>query len=133
MRIGLASVIVHDYDEAIDFFVRAVGFELVEDTPATTNDGRQKRWVVVRPPNAETGVLLARADGPEQRAAIGEQFSGRVGLFLDVDDAGTFDSVYERMSAAGVEFVSPPRQEPYGRVAVWRDISGNRWDLRGPA
>lgn len=124
------SVIVRDYDEAIDFFVRAVGFELVEDTPATTNDGRPKRWVVVRPPNAEAGLLLARADGCEQQAAIGGQFFGRVGLFLDVVGADAFDSAYERMSAAGVEFVSSARVEPYGRVAVWRDVSGNLWDLR---
>ncbi|GAA1202345.1 Catechol 2,3-dioxygenase [Prauserella alba] len=127
------SLIVRDYDEAIDFFVRAVGFELVEDSPATTNDGRPKRWVVVRPPNAESGILLARADGAEQRAAVGEQFAGRVGLFLDVDDADTFDATYARMRAAGVEFVSPPRAEPYGRVAVWWDVAGNRWDLRGPS
>ncbi|WP_253853634.1 VOC family protein [Prauserella alba] len=133
MRLGLVSLIVRDYDEAIDFFVRAVGFELVEDSPATTNDGRPKRWVVVRPPNAESGILLARADGAEQRAAVGEQFAGRVGLFLDVDDADTFDATYARMRAAGVEFVSPPRAEPYGRVAVWWDVAGNRWDLRGPS
>lgn len=126
------SLIVDDYDEAIDFFVRAVGFDLVEDSPATTNDGRPKRWVVVRPPHAETGILLARADGTEQRAAVGEQFAGRVGLFLDVDDAEAFDAAYERMRAAGVEFVRPPRTEPYGRVAVWRDVSGNLWDLRSP-
>ncbi|KMS77839.1 VOC family protein [Prauserella rugosa] len=133
MRLGLVSVLVDDYDEAIDFFVRAVGFELVEDAPAATNDGRPKRWVVVRPPQATTGILLARADGAHQRAGVGEQFAGRVGLFLDTADAEEFDRTYRRMREAGVEFLTAPRTEPYGRVAVWRDLAGNRWDLRGPA
>jgi catechol 2,3-dioxygenase-like lactoylglutathione lyase family enzyme len=124
------AVVVDDYDEAIEFFVGALGFELAEDSPATTNDGRSKRWVVVRPPGAETGLLLARADGSEQAAAVGRQFAGRVGLFLRVED---FGAAYERMRAAGVEFVSEPRDEPYGRVAVFADVAGNRWDLLGPA
>jgi catechol 2,3-dioxygenase-like lactoylglutathione lyase family enzyme len=131
MHLELVSVIVEDYDEAIDFFVRRLGFELVEDSPATTtHGGRPKRWVVVRPPGAATGLLLARADGDGQRAAVGAQFAGRVGLFLRVDD---FDAAYERMTAAGVEFLSAPRVEPYGRVAVFADVAGNRWDLLGPA
>ena len=131
MHLELVSVIVENYDEAIDFFVRRLGFELVEDSPATTtHGGRPKRWVVVRPPGAATGLLLARADGDGQRAAVGAQFAGRVGLFLRVDD---FDAAYERMTAAGVEFLSPPRVEPYGRVAVFADVAGNRWDLLGPA
>jgi catechol 2,3-dioxygenase-like lactoylglutathione lyase family enzyme len=130
MHLERAAVIVDDYDEAIEFFVEALGFELVEDEPAQTTDGRPKRWVMVRPPGAQTGLLLAKADGPEQREAIGEQYAGRVGLFLRVDD---FDAQHERMTAAGVEFVSEPRDEPYGRVAVFRDIAGNRWDLLGPA
>jgi catechol 2,3-dioxygenase-like lactoylglutathione lyase family enzyme len=131
MHLELVSVIVEDYDEAIDFFVRRLGFELVEDSPATTtHGGRPKRWVVVRPPGEGTGLLLARADGDEQRAAVGAQFAGRVGLFLRVDD---FDAAYERMTAAGVEFLSGPRVEPYGRVAVFADVAGNRWDLLGPA
>ena len=129
MHLEHVAVIVEDYDAAIDFFVGRLGFELVEDSPATTNDGRPKRWVVVRPPGAATGVLLARADGDEQRDAIGRQFAGRVGLFLRVDD---FDEAYERMAAAGVEFLSAPRTEPYGKVAVFADIAGNRWDLLGP-
>jgi catechol 2,3-dioxygenase-like lactoylglutathione lyase family enzyme len=124
------ALIVDDYDRAIDFFVRVLGFELVEDSPALTNDGRPKRWVVVRPPGAQTGILLARADGEEQAAAVGRQFAGRVGLFLRVQD---FDAVYERMRAAGVRFVSEPRDEPFGRVAVFLDLEGNRWDLLGPA
>jgi len=130
MHLERVSVIVDDYDEAIAFFVDALGFELVEDEPALTNDGRPKRWVMVRPPGARTGVLLAQADGEHQRTAVGEQFAGRVGLFLRVDD---FDAQIERMRAAGVEFVSEPRAEPYGRVVVFRDIAGNRWDLLGPA
>jgi catechol 2,3-dioxygenase-like lactoylglutathione lyase family enzyme len=130
MHLERAAVIVDDYDEAIEFFVEALGFELVDDEPAQTTDGRPKRWVMVRPPGAQTGLLLARADGPAQREAIGEQYAGRVGLFLRVDD---FDAQHERMTAAGVEFVSEPRDEPYGRVAVFRDVAGNRWDLLGPA
>jgi catechol 2,3-dioxygenase-like lactoylglutathione lyase family enzyme len=130
MHLERAAVIVDDYDEAIEFFVEALGFELIEDEPAQTTDGRPKRWVMVRPPGAQTGLLLAKADGPAQREAIGEQYAGRVGLFLRVDD---FDAQHERMTAAGVEFVSEPRDEPYGRVAVFRDVAGNRWDLLGPA
>ena len=131
MDLELVSLIVADYDRAIDFFVGALGFELVEDSPATTtNDGRPKRWVVVRPPGSVTGLLLAQADGEVQAAAVGQQFAGRVGLFLRVDD---FDAAVERMRAAGVEFVTEPRAEPYGRVVVFLDISGNRWDLLGPA
>lgn len=128
MHLERVALIVDDYDEAIAFFVDVLGFELAEDSPATTNDGRPKRWVVVRPPGSETGLLLARADGAEQRAAIGRQFAARVGLFLRVED---FDNHYERMRAAGVEFVSAPREEPYGRVAVFLDMAGNRWDLLG--
>ncbi|MBF6074901.1 VOC family protein [Nocardia beijingensis] len=129
MRIGLMTIVVAEYDAAIDFFVHALGFELVEDSAARTNDGRAKRWVVVRPPGAETGILLARADGETQAAVVGQQVAGRVGFFLQVDD---FQSAYDRMVSRGVEFVSAPRSEPYGRVAVFLDIAGNRWDLLGP-
>jgi catechol 2,3-dioxygenase-like lactoylglutathione lyase family enzyme len=122
------AVVVDDYDEAIDFFVGALHFELVEDSPALTDDGREKRWVVVRPPGAETGLLLARADGAGQRTVVGEQFAGRVGFFLRVDD---FDAHYERMVSRGVRFLSEPRQEPYGRVVVFLDVAGNKWDLLG--
>jgi catechol 2,3-dioxygenase-like lactoylglutathione lyase family enzyme len=122
----LTALIVEDYDAAIAFFVDALDFELVEDSPAQTNDGRPKRWVVVRPRGAQTGILLARADGEEQHAAVGNQFAGRVGFFLQVDD---FDAAHRRMSAAGVEFLAEPRTEPYGRVVVFRDIAGNKWDL----
>jgi catechol 2,3-dioxygenase-like lactoylglutathione lyase family enzyme len=129
MYLEQVALIVDDYDDAIRFFVDALGFELVEDSPALTNDGRPKRWVVVRPPGARTGLLLARADGERQAQAVGDQFAGRVGLFLRVDD---FDASYARMREAGVEFVGEPRQEPYGRVAVFVDVAGNRWDLLGP-
>lgn len=131
-HVELVTVIVDDYDEAIRFFVDVLGFELVEDTPASTNDGRPKRWVVVRPvgTGTGTGLLLARADGPIQQSAVGAQTAGRVGFFLRVDD---FADAYERLRAAGVAFTSPPRDESYGRVAVFVDIAGNKWDLLGPA
>jgi Glyoxalase/Bleomycin resistance protein/Dioxygenase superfamily len=108
----------------------ALDFDLVEDSPArTTVGGRPERWVVVRPPGTETGLLLTRAEGPEQEAAIGHQSAGRVGFFLDVDD---FTATHRQMLAAGVTFLGPPRAEPYGQVAVFVDVAGNRWDLRGP-
>lgn len=130
MHIENSALIVDDYDEAIEFFVDALGFELVEDTPATTNDGRPKRWVVVRPPGAQTGLLLARADGEQQARAVGEQFAGRVGLFLRVDD---FEGTRRRMLDHGVEFVTEPKEETYGWFAVFVDVAGNRWDLLGPS
>ena len=129
-NLHLVALIVDDYDAAIDFFVRVMQFELIEDVPSTTNDGRPKRWVVVRPVGGTTGILLALADGEHQRDAIGRQFAGRVGMFLRVGD---FDAAYARMTAAGVEFVRPPRTEAYGKVAVFVDVAGNRWDLLGPA
>jgi catechol 2,3-dioxygenase-like lactoylglutathione lyase family enzyme len=125
----LITIIVDAYDPAIAFFVDALGFDLIEDSPATTNDGRPKRWVVVRPPGGQTGILLAQADGDEQRAAIGRQMAGRVGFFLRTDD---FDAAHARMTAAGVRFLTAPRTEPYGRIAVFTDIAGNKWDLLGP-
>jgi len=128
-HLQLVTIIVDEYDPAIDFFVDVLGFELAQDVPSLTNDGRPKRWVVVRPPSAETGILLARADGERQEAAVGDQMAGRVGLFLRVDD---FEASYQRMLAAGVEFVGQPRDEDYGRIVVFRDIAGNRWDLLGP-
>lgn len=131
MHLENVSLIVEDYGVAIEFFVGKLGFDLVEDSPAlTTVGGRPKRWVVVRPPGARTGLLLARADGDEQSAAVGRQFAGRVGLFLRVDD---FQAAHERMRRSGVEFVSEPRREAYGEVAVFLDVAGNRWDLLGPA
>lgn len=128
VHIELMAIIVDDYDTAIEFFVGALGFELVEDAPSTTNDGRPKRWVVVRPPGATTGVLLAQADGPRQAERVGDQTAGRVGWFLRVDD---FDETHRRMVDRGVEFVTEPRLDVYGKVAVFLDVSGNRWDLLG--
>ncbi|MGW7516157.1 VOC family protein [Streptomyces sp. NPDC054796] len=122
-HLGLVTVVVRDYDEAIAFFRNAVGFELVEDTRIDED----KRWVVIAPPGArETAVLLARAVTGEQEARIGDQTGGRVGWFLNTD---AFDRDYQRMRAAGVVFEEAPRQEPYGTVAVFRDLYGNRWDL----
>ncbi len=129
MHIQQFTIIVDDYDEAIGFFTGVLGFELAEDSPSLTNDGRPKRWVVVRPPGAQTGILLARADGERQAAAVGNQMAGRVGFFLRVDD---FDAAVDRMTAAGVRFLTAPRSEPYGRVVVFADIAGNSWDLLGP-
>jgi catechol 2,3-dioxygenase-like lactoylglutathione lyase family enzyme len=129
VHIEHTALIVDSYDEAIRFFIDALGFELVEGSPSVTNDGRPKRWVVVRPPGARTGLLLAQADGEQQVDAIGQQYAGRVGLFLRVDD---FDASRQRMLDHGVEFVTEPRDEPYGSVAVFLDVAGNRWDLLGP-
>lgn len=129
MRVDLVAVVVDEYDSAIEFFVGALGFELVEDAPSLTNDGRPKRWVVVRPPGGQTGILLAQADGADQRAAVGNQAAGRVGFFLRTED---FAAQHKRMTEAGVRFLTEARDEPYGRVAVFLDIAGNKWDLLGP-
>jgi len=129
-NLELVTLIVRDYDPAIRFFIDVLQFELVEDTPSLTNDGRPKRWVVVRPPGAQTGILLVRGDGDQQVGMIGRQFAGRVGLFLRVSN---FEASYHQMIRAGVRFVSPPRDETYGKVAVFLDLEGNRWDLLGPA
>jgi catechol 2,3-dioxygenase-like lactoylglutathione lyase family enzyme len=128
VHLDLIALLVDDYDEAIAFFTGPLGFDLVEDSPSLTNDGRPKRWVEVRPPGARTGLLLARAD-EHQRHAIGAQAADRVGFFLRVDD---FAAAHARMTEAGVSFVTEPRDEPYGRIAVFLDVSGNRWDLLGP-
>ena len=125
----MVTIVVEEYDPAIAFFTEALGFELVDDSPSETDDGRPKRWVVVRPPGAETAVLLARADRPGQRGLTGRQTGHRVGFFLEVD---SFDTAHEHMLASGVEFLEEPRDEPYGRVAVFVDIAGNHWDLLGP-
>src|SRR6188472_4742302 len=114
MRIDLVALVVDDYDQAIEFFVDVLDFDLVEDSSALTNDGRPKRWVVVRPPGAQTGLLLARADGDTQRPIVGRQVVDRVGFFLRVGD---FEGTYRRITASGVELVAAPRDEIYGRVA----------------
>jgi catechol 2,3-dioxygenase-like lactoylglutathione lyase family enzyme len=129
-HLHLVALVVREYQPAIDFFVNVLEFELVEDVPSLTNDGRPKRWVVVRPTGGDTGILLARADGDHQASVVGEQFAGRVGFFLRVDD---FESMHARMVAAAVKFLTAPRVESYGQVAVFLDIEGNRWDLLGTA
>jgi len=129
-HLELVSLVVRNYDVAIDFFVNVLQFDLVEDSPSTTNDGRPKRWVVVRPRGGVTGILLAQADGDQQALIVGKQFAGRVGFFLRVDD---FNATYARMNGAGVTFVSAPRTEAYGQVVVFLDVEGNRWDLLGNA
>jgi len=130
MRLDLVTVVVEAYDPAVRFFVDVLGFELAEDSPSLTTDGRAKHWVVVRPPGGGTGLLLAQADGEHQQAVVGSQVAGRVGFFLQVED---FDAVHDRMVEAGVVFVRSPRVEAYGKVAVFLDVAGNRWDLLGPA
>ena len=127
--LGPVTLVVESYDPAIEFFVQKLGFELAEDSPSLTNDGRPKRWVVVVPPGGQTGLLLAQADGDDQAAVVGRKVAGRVGFFLRVDD---FDQTYDRMASVGVEFVNAPCTEPYGKYAVFLDIAGNRWDLIGP-
>ncbi len=129
MNIDLITLVVPDYDSAIEFFVDRLGFDLVEDAPAISDDGQPKRWVVVRPSGAQTGLLLAHADGDRQRNAIGNQTGGRVSVFLRVED---FDVTYESMRSKGVAFAEQPRTESYGRVVVFLDPWGNRWDLLGP-
>jgi predicted enzyme related to lactoylglutathione lyase len=119
-RLALFSLLIPDYDEALAFFDK-IGFECREDTDL----GNGKRWVRIAPPEGETEMLLARAVGERQQAAIGEQGGGRVWLFLETRD---FDCDYNRLQAAGVT-IEEPREEPYGRVAVWTDPWGNRWDL----
>jgi catechol 2,3-dioxygenase-like lactoylglutathione lyase family enzyme len=125
--LGLVSLVVRDYDEALEFFVGTLGFGLVEDTSVPEQD---KRWIVVSPPGAtESRLLLARASSPEQESRVGAQTGGRVFLFLYTDDCWRD---YERYKTSGVEFVRPPRQEPYGVVAVFKDLYGNMWDLLQP-
>lgn len=118
------SLLVRDYDEAIEFYVAILGFRLVEDSPRPEEG---KRWVVVAPPGSSgTSLLLARASGTDQLAAVGGQTGGRVFLFLQTDD---FWRDYERYRLAGVTFVRAPSEQPYGTVAVFQDLYGNLWDL----
>lgn len=126
MRLEAVALLVPDYDEGIAFFVDGLGFRLLSDE----DQGGGKRWVVVGPPGGGTPLLLARAVGFDQSAAVGRQAGGRVGFFLRTDD---FALSCARLTAAGAVFEEEPRREPYGTVAVWRDPWGNRWDLLGPA
>ena len=123
-RLAAVSILIPDYESGIRFYCDALGFTLSEDI-----DQGHKRWVTVTPPGGGAKIVLARADTDLQRAAIGQQGGGRVWLFLQTDD---FDRDYRRMQAAAVLFEEDPRDEPYGRVVVWRDPFGNRWDLTGP-
>ncbi len=125
MRLALVTLVVPDYDQALAFFVDGIGFHCIRDHDL----GAGKRWVVVAPPGGGAQLLLARADGEAQRAAVGRQAGGRVAFFLETED---FDADAARLTAAGAVFEEPPRAEPYGRVAVWRDPFGNRWDLIEP-
>jgi catechol 2,3-dioxygenase-like lactoylglutathione lyase family enzyme len=125
MRLSLTALLVRDYDEAIGFFVGKLGFVLTADT----DQGAGKRWVVVTPPGGDAGLLLARPVDPVQAARIGDQGGGRVMMFLETDD---FAGDHARMQAAGVRFLEAPRREPYGTVAVFEDLYGNRWDLIEP-
>ncbi|KEF54044.1 uncharacterized protein A1O9_09839 [Exophiala aquamarina CBS 119918] len=124
------SLVVRDYDEALEFFVTKLGFTLVEDKQEPN-----KRWVTIRPPGAPpeaTTILLARASNPEQSAVVGDQTGGRVFLFLETDN---FQRDYDRFTMNGVEWVRPPTKMDYGIVAVFKDLYGNQWDLieRTPA
>ena len=120
------ALLVRDYDEALEYFVGRLGFRVIEDTPLSPD----KRWVLVAPPGArEAALLLARAVGAQQEAAVGRQGGGRVFLFLHTDD---FARDHAAMRARGVRFIEAPREEPYGTVAVFEDLYGNRWDLLQP-
>jgi catechol 2,3-dioxygenase-like lactoylglutathione lyase family enzyme len=124
--VAAVTLVVADYDAAIAFYTGALGFQLVEDTPL----GDGKRWVLVAPPGGRGArLLLARADGDRQAARVGDQTGGRVFLFLETDD---FARDHAGFTAAGVRFLEAPRQEPYGKVAVFEDLYGNRWDLIEP-
>ena len=126
-HLSAVAVVVPDYDEAIAFYVGKLGFELIEDTRLSDS----KRWVLVAPPGSrETRLLLAKADGPEQKTRIGNQAGGRVFLFLHTDD---FQRDYAAMRDKGVRFLEPPRHESYGTVAVFVDPYGTKWDLIHPA
>ena len=124
MRLAMVSLVVRDYDEAIAFYTKKLGFSLVEDSAV----GSGKRWVVVAPPGTDGGaaLLLAKAASASQSERVGDQTGGRVFLFLETDD---FDREHARLLAAGVRFLEAPRVEPYGKVAVCEDLYGNRWDL----
>jgi len=118
------ALVVRDYDEAIDFYVTKLGFELIEDTYQPAQD---KRWVVVAPPGSlGTTLLLAKASKPEQESFVGNQAGGRVFLFLNTDN---FWRDYERLRTQNITFVREPKEEEYGTVAVFKDLYGNLWDL----
>lgn len=127
LQLALVALLVREYDEALDFYVGRLGFTLVEDRPVPAQG---KRWVVVAPRGGGARLLLARAADAEQASRVGNQTGGRVFLFLHSDD---FWRDYRTYRERGVEFVRAPREEPYGTVAVFRDLYGNLWDLLQPA
>ena len=125
--IGYVTLVVRDYDEAIAFFTRSLGFDLIEDTPSKDRQGRDKRWVLVAPRGSSgTAILLAKASTPEEVSRIGNQTGGRVFLFLHTDD---FWRDYKAIREKGVKFTREPKKEEYGTVAVFEDLYGNKWDL----
>ncbi|MEE2690882.1 MAG: VOC family protein [Pseudomonadota bacterium] len=124
-RLALVTLVVADYDEAIEWYTDRLGFSLVEDSDL----GGGKRWVVVAPPGGGAGLLLAKAAGDAQKRAVGAQTGGRVAFFLHTDD---FARDHAAMLAKGVRFIEAPRDEPYGRVAVFEDLYGSKWDLIEP-
>lgn len=124
--ISAITLVVPDYDSGIDFYVGKLGFTLIEDTPRSPT----KRWVVVAPIGAtEARIILAKADGPDQEKAIGNQTGGRVGFFLQTDN---FDTDYAEMLSKGITFLEQPRDESYAKVVVWQDPFGNKWDMLQP-
>jgi catechol 2,3-dioxygenase-like lactoylglutathione lyase family enzyme len=129
-HIAHTSILIRDYDEAIRFFTQSLGFQLIEDSPSKDREGRDKRWVLVAPPESRgTNLLLAKASNEEESSRIGNQTGGRVFLFLHTDD---FWRDYRTMRARGVKFVREPKEEEYGIVAVFEDLYGNKWDLLQP-
>lgn len=129
MYLERAALLVSSYDEGIRFFVDAVGFELLQDEAGVDEFGKSRRWVVVAPPGGEASIVLTEAKTEEDKSRVGSQFGNRVGFFLRVED---FEVQYSHMIGAGVKFLTEPRNEPYGRVVIFEDLSGNKWDLLGP-
>ena len=125
--LGYVALLVRDYDEALEYFTRSLGFVVVEDSLSKDRYGNEKRWILVSPPGSTgTSLLLARPSTPEETNYIGNQTGGRVFLFLHTDD---FRRDYRAMLARGVRFKEEPREEAYGTVAVFEDLYGNKWDL----
>jgi len=126
-HLGYITLVVRDYDDAIAYFTKALGFDLIEDSPSVDRQGRQKRWVLIAPSGSNgTKILLAKASTPEEASRIGNQTGGRVFLFLHTED---FWRDYNALTQKGVNFVREPKEEKYGTVAVFEDLYGNKWDL----
>jgi uncharacterized glyoxalase superfamily protein PhnB len=126
-HLGYITLVVHNYDEAIAYFTKTLGFDLIEDSPSVDRQGRQKRWVLIAPSGSNgTKILLAKASTPEEASRIGNQTGGRVFLFLHTED---FWRDYNALAQRGVKFVREPKEEEYGTVAVFEDLYGNKWDL----